>query len=782
MNCNMAEFANIICSSRPGLSQIVTNPFLVNRIMGNGFRHEETVQMKYGLIIFIVLWFAAMCVAGAYDMQHNRVPNGGAEQGWLGQWDWQFTQNVAVTGADSADGVYCFESTASGTRDLSRPTFSVQGDAGYLFSLSYKTVADANDAASFAVIRYYDEFLAPLGMQDTILMGTTNDTWVDYELELVTPAEARFADIYISIQANGIGRVDNIAVYPELYFALGQNMVQNGDAEFGDFSGWNQAFVQNIVIDSNDTSGPGTHVFRATANPGQLIHNVVNLDPNDILLVSADFKTPAGVDDIGSVLKIRFYGGGSFLGESTLNLVETNDTWSNYSMVVDELPEDVETADIFAYIVTPAAKIDEIGVFRRKVLDTRSNMYEDYGDFETALLGDVPGWFWWSGSVNIVNTDSSGYGTQCLEMVVPGSGNVVGGTPPVGEGDVISLHLDYKTLAGFTDGGDSYAFVRFYDNASGFLGQDSIPLAPTNGQWRTYKKDGIVAPADTFLIDVFITVGYNGTSTGTARIDNVAVYPPGSFIEPTGSNVSDLAAAWLDDARSEQLLPDIVLDDFESYTTEQDILNFWACSSGSYAIRGAGCTVSLLTDPLLAFEGNRALRWAYDNTNVVDTESWVEFHKVLAAPVDFSQYDEIHVNVNRQPGNSQERQFYMKLYNGSILETNIQAQTNVILEADGSSYSPIGWDTWVIDLETDMDYLNGAASIADVNDVVGFFFGVVGDDTTGKGAGSIDFDSIVLVDTQANCDNPSSIWDYNQDCIVDIRDFAEFGYRWYLGQ
>ncbi len=116
-----------------------------------------------------------------------------------------------------------------------------------------------------------------------------------------------------------------------------------------------------------------------------------------------------------------------------------------------------------------------------------ANLVAPYGDFESGVLGDVPGWFWWSGTVNIINTDSSGYGSNCLEMVVPGSGNVVGGTPPVSPGQLVDLSLDYKTLEGFQDGADSYAFLRFYNESSVYLDQASIFLTPTNGAWQTFN-------------------------------------------------------------------------------------------------------------------------------------------------------------------------------------------------------------------------------------------------------------------------------------------------------
>jgi hypothetical protein len=199
---------------------------------------------------------------------------------------------------------------------------------------------------------------------------------------------------------------------------------------------------------------------------------------------------------------------------------------------------------------------------------------------------------------------------------------------------------------------------------------------------------------------------------------------------------------------------------------------FWGTSSGSYADRGIS-TITLLTNPADVHSGSKALRWTYDNTTSSYTRVWSEFNMLLASPLDLSKFAQMRIWVNRHPSNSQEELMYLKFYNGAVDSAHIMASCEVLTQANGSTYSPTGWAEWVINLGS-LTFSNGAASVADLTNVQGFFFGAVGDvATSGKGTGTIDFDDISLT----GCLTPPT-WDLNGDCVVNFMDCEKFVESW----
>jgi hypothetical protein len=135
--------------------------------------------------------------------------------------------------------------------------------------------------------------------------------------------------------------------------------------------------------------------------------------------------------------------------------------------------------------------------------------------------------------------------------------------------------------------------------------------------------------------------------------------------------------------------------------------------------------------------------------------------------------------VNRHSGNSQEELFYVKFYKNSFLETNIVAEAQ-INAANGSTYSPVGWSEMVINLNS-LILKNGATTKADLTNIVGFFVGTVGDAvmSTGGGVGTIDFDDIRFIDTIPACGSTTEMFiDLNDDCTVNLKDFARLAEYW----
>lgn len=226
-----------------------------------------------------------------------------------------------------------------------------------------------------------------------------------------------------------------------------------------------------------------------------------------------------------------------------------------------------------------------------------------------------------------------------------------------------------------------------------------------------------------------------------------------------------LAGQWLDDDFL-PMSPDNSLEDFESYADQSGLESVWSIGSGFYPETGTS-TVSLITDPAQVHGGSKALRWTYDN--LVAGGAYSEFNTALTTPIDLTQYDEMHVWLNRHAGNSLEDILYVKFLS-SFDQSGIEAEA-WIEASNGSTRTPTGWTKWVIDLN---NLTTGTKD--NLNNVVGYFFGTWGQ----SGTGTIDFDDIVLVDTITDCGTNPPASDLNGDCVVNLEDFAMLAINWWL--
>ena len=216
------------------------------------------------------------------------------------------------------------------------------------------------------------------------------------------------------------------------------------------------------------------------------------------------------------------------------------------------------------------------------------------------------------------------------------------------------------------------------------------------------------------------------------------------------------------------------IEDFEAYADTVDLIaNGW----GAWDNETGVSTVSLVPD-----SGNNAMQWTYDNSA---TNVWCEV--LYAMPVadtgkSLIDYSQFKLKVKRHAGNSQEDNFYFKILDSGLTPQNVAAEY-YIFTADGSTYAdPDQWIEIVFNISDDVVFpaysaqTNGYYSVGDVTNITGLVIGCVG----GNGTGTIDIDDISFVTLPGCTPDEELISDINQDCIVNLEDFAALAQYWLL--
>ena len=581
--------------------------------------------------------------------------------------------------------------------------------------------------------------------------------------------------------------IDNVFVYevPGAQYDPRVNLVSNGDAESTiDFQSWYHAAAPYTYMCRTDSATEGTSSFEfATdinyAGAAELRSLLVPAEPNQPFILKFSYKTLAGfakADAAGLWVQCRSWSGtnwSAFKGQSWLALEATNGQWvemeleftANSDATVDNI--DVSfNMNLFAF-AGGVVRFDDIALYDNTATVVKSPVnLLDNGGFE---LGNFTGW----NTTNNVSITGAVVkdGNYALQCDTTGVSEIVHDGVAVNAGEKVWLDADFMTVVGASAPVASSVQIRFY-GASGLISYYWIDIAATNGQW-THLTNQYKVPTGATIADVYIRIDTNAL----AYIDNVALHPQMAAVGPfEQEHLNAMAQQWL----GNDYLPleaDNVWDNFEGFASQIALEDSWGLSSGSYANRGTA-TITLMNNSAAAHSGSKFLRFAYNNN--FGTDSWTEFNRMFDSPVDMSKYNELHIWMNRQAGNSDEAIFYIKFYNGGLDESHIVVESWIV-SAEGSTYSPTGWTEWVIDLDSsDLTlWRNGVASKADLTDVQGFFFGVWSDSASGDlGSGVIDFDDIYLVNTVPNCGtNPPSM-DLNGDCVVNFEDYSTLANFW----
>ena len=645
-------------------------------------------------------------------------------------------------------------------------------------TLDYKSTTGTTGQI-YALLRYWDGGTW-LG-QNGEALAPTDGQWQTFTIEnSLVPIGAATADIaFFTAGFSGEFRFDNIDLtFPITPYGV---LVANGDAESEiEFQDWFHS-AGTIEPADNGPSMAGVKCFGIpTGNDMRTINFPVK--PGDTINVFFDYKSTTGTT--GQIYALlRYWDGGTWLGQDGGTLDPTNDIWKVVSIENSIVPNGATSADItfFTNGFTGEYRFDN--VMRATNADNSDNLVMNGG-----AESDFAYWYHAAQGVTIAN-ESYGVGSKSFQIeridYYDPDRDMRSVAYPAKPGDSLALKFNYKTTPLPSNTGRIEALVRFWGagGAEGgdWKGQGYALMDNTDGTWVDSPTIIGIAPEDTQTFDVLFHCISTEFFEGTALIDNVLVINTKSYGDADGDGMIDpndftlVASQWLADGMDDStLLPALIVDDFEAYADETDP-NWWQDGSGSYADRGDS-TMTLINSGD-AIQGDKYLQWSYDSTDPTNQwpETYTEFHKIFPEPLDITVYDKFSVMVRRSFGNSEENIFYFKLYAGGTTETDIAGYYE-LHHAYGSTYANPGeWVELQIDL-ADLMYYYGRG-FSDLDDVKGMFFGCVGNESQGEGTGTIDIDNIRFMDTQPSC-LVAPAADFNNDCKVDLSDFAILAKNW----
>ncbi len=223
---------------------------------------------------------------------------------------------------------------------------------------------------------------------------------------------------------------------------------------------------------------------------------------------------------------------------------------------------------------------------------------------------------------------------------------------------------------------------------------------------------------------------------------------------------------------------DTTIEDFEIYVDpntypDPNVLSdSWAVSPFNESPGNAA--IDLIDDPLVAFEGSKAITWDY-NTVVAVAGDQVNSEILLypAAPFDLSGYDEVSLWVYRQPGNVRQQDMYIWFYNWCSDSTICRESYTI----QGNTDTPAGvWQQWRFSLHDNIGYAPGFR-LEDLTNIEAFGIGTRTEIGTLGGSGTLILDKI-QVHTVPECAAGFPIGDIDENCFVDLSDLYLFGDSW----
>ncbi len=154
---------------------------------------------------------------------------------------------------------------------------------------------------------------------------------------------------------------------------------------------------------------------------------------------------------------------------------------------------------------------------------------------------DFTSWSFVVNSTIAADDSASGPGTNSFQANAAGSAfmELVHNTISLDAGKRVLLSLKFKTLVGASMGANgAMTYLRYYTDSGQWMGQDTLSLALTQGQWQSFSKEFTI-PAGTDHVDIYFAIGKWGDFDGTARIDDVALYlelPAAAASNPAPNN------------------------------------------------------------------------------------------------------------------------------------------------------------------------------------------------------------------------------------------------------
>ena len=216
-----------------------------------------------------------------------------------------------------------------------------------------------------------------------------------------------------------------------------------------------------------------------------------------------------------------------------------------------------------------------------------------------------------------------------------------------------------------------------------------------------------------------------------------------------------------------------VVDDMEGS------LSGWSVHSSS-TYSGTG-TISQTTN---AYAGSNALQWTYNLPATASGSNYTSIVFDLGQETDMSVYDELSLWLYRHAGNTSEDLLFFKFYEegGYAIDPNA-LKAEAWIQGSACVTDPVDeWDEWSIEIAPGSlrgPYGNGTVDPNAIEATRYILIGTGSEGNTSSRTGTIDIDEIQLKIVPV-CSMPL-MTDLTGDCIVNLKDFAEFAMDWLLG-
>jgi len=256
-----------------------------------------------------------------------------------------------------------------------------------------------------------------------------------------------------------------------------------------------------------------------------------------------------------------------------------------------------------------------------------------------------------------------------------------------------------------------------------------------------------------------------------------------------------LASHWRED-NTIPAIPQLVLDNFESYTSDSNLLNSWQVPNWSYTgapwyylawYRGSS-TLTLLTDVNDANSGTKAMKWVYDVNAIPPDINGVGYTQIivrLPATANLAPYDELRVSVKRDANNSPGYETFMTakffdadLHGDPALE-DYWDQVGWVTGGSTLEYPGV-YSDWTINFDNYIAGPKGAAVGRTHVEAILFRIQTQSVGPYGLGRGTIYVDDIRLID-RPGCNAPP-VGDLNKDCNVNFADVQILALYWLMGK
>ncbi len=573
-------------------------------------------------------------------------------------------------------------------------------------------------------------------------------------------------------------------------------MILNGDFEFsGNLDYWRGYAVgtgaEAYFTISNDAFTGSQAASMEVINPGDdhamdIYENMIPTAPGETVAIGFAAKNVLG-DNTKlrlSVAEYRDTGPFDFSGRQTWIDLPVGSSYEEFEFTHNVVDPNADKLDVVFTIVDDSGVnksaghylIDNVRVVNAQLVGN-GGFESDFDAWRSYAVGGGEGTF------TIISDAYEGSKAALMDITVGGGDHGLDrweSKIPVDSDDELMVSFAGKKFSGV----NTYLQMTISEwKADGtYLEKYGVVMAdPGTAEYGIFGLPYAIQSSETEVVNIgFAVVNGDGIRVaGSYLIDSVQMRkgndaPEGDIdydFRVDGDDLAWLSSNWLGDGRVGDISSDVPINDFEGYADQAALETewqefYWAGSQGS----STSSTVTLLTNPADAYEGNQALRWTYDAEDLFGNLDFTDIILTFTTGQDMRGVDAVKLMINRHAGNSEELLLYMKFLNGGVDVSAIKAES-YIYRVDGSTYSPTGWSEWVVDMN---NFNVGDKSMLD--DVQAVVIGCWSPATDPHGSGVIDIDSI-RVDTGKYCDK-DVLADMDDDCKVTLSDYAILARNW----